>query len=418
MRVLVYPHDLELGGSSINAVDLAAAVRAHGHETLVIARPGPLADHVRARGLDLVTMEVPTRPRPWPGAVRAIRDTARRFGADVVHTYEFWPSIEAQLAVGGRGRAAVVSTIMTMGLAYYLPRTVPMTLGYRDLLDEAERWQRAPVYLLEPPIDTATDRPEALPPGAAGAFVEEHGLHGDLLDIVIVSRVATHMKQEGIERTVDAVERLGRTLPVRLIIVGGGSAFDAVQRRADGVNERLGRRAVVLTGPKADPRPAYQFADIVVGMGSSALRGLAFAKPVVVVGVNGFSRTVQPETLQHFEAAGFYGVGNERPDPARDPLVGQLRALVTDPDARERLGEFGRDLVRDRFSLESGARTLDDVYRTAVSCRPGAARRWADTASTLRRTAVYKARDGGVLRRLRPALARLPRIYRRSPAWE
>jgi glycosyltransferase involved in cell wall biosynthesis len=295
---------------------------------------------------------------------------------------------------------------MTMGMAYYLPRSIPLTLGYRDLLDEAAGWQRAPVHLLEPPIDTAADRPGI----DVEDFVEEHDLEPRFLNVVIVSRVAVHMKQEGIERTVDAIGQLGRELPVRLVIVGGGSAFERVQARAEQVNQALGRRAVVLTGPMADPRPAYEFADVVVGMGSSAIRGLAFGKPVVVVGVQGFSQTVTPESLPHFERAGFYGEGERRVDAARDPIVEELRELLVDTRRRGQLGEFGRRLVHDRFSLEAGARTLDRVYREAVGCRVGRPTRWADTVSTVRRTAVYKARDGGVIRRLGPRLSSVQRL--------
>jgi hypothetical protein len=127
-------------------------------------------------------MDVPMRPRPWPGAIRAVRAAARKHRVDLVHSYEYWPCLESFLAVGAAGRTALVSTIMTMGMAYYLPRSIPLTLGYRDLLDEAAGWQRAPVHLLEPPIDTAADRPGI----DVEDFVEEHDLEPRFLNVVIV----------------------------------------------------------------------------------------------------------------------------------------------------------------------------------------------------------------------------------------
>ena len=42
MRILVYPHDLAIGGSQINAVDLAAGAAAAGHAVVIYGRPGPL----------------------------------------------------------------------------------------------------------------------------------------------------------------------------------------------------------------------------------------------------------------------------------------------------------------------------------------------------------------------------------------
>ena len=52
--------------------------------------------------------------------------------------------------------------------------------------------------------------------------------------------------------------------------------------------QTAGRQVVLLTGEIADPRPAYAAADVVVGQGGSALRGMAFGKPLVVVGEGRF----------------------------------------------------------------------------------------------------------------------------------
>ena len=397
MRVLVYPHDMELGGSSINAVDLAAAVREHGHHPVVVARPGPLSDRVHELGLPLVTMQVPVRPRPWPGAVRALRAAAREHRADLVHTYEFWPCLEGYFAVGASGRAAVLGTVMSMELAPFLPRSVPLTLGYADLRDEAARRQRAAVHLLPPPVDVDHDRPGASTTGLARRF----GLRAGDLHVVLVSRTAVAMKQEGIERAIDAVGALAAQLPVRLVVVGGGSAFPSLLARAGAVNEALGHPAVVLTGPLADPRPAYQIADVVVGMGSSALRGMAFGKPVVVVGVDGFSLVVEPETTPLFERTGFYGVGAGRPDAAVDPLRRQLATLLGDPGRRAVLGRFGRGYVERELSLTAAARRLDRIYRQTAAAAGSAWQRLPDTASTAGRVLAHKAHDGGIVRRFR-----------------
>ena len=71
MRILVYPHDLGVGGSQLNALDLAAAVRARGHEVLVHGTPGPLVDRVHELGLEFVEA-APIGRRPSPAAVAGL----------------------------------------------------------------------------------------------------------------------------------------------------------------------------------------------------------------------------------------------------------------------------------------------------------------------------------------------------------
>jgi glycosyltransferase involved in cell wall biosynthesis len=175
-----------------------------------------------------------------------------------------------------------------------------------------------------------------------------------------VSRLMREMKLEGIEATIDAVASLHPSIPARLVVVGTGDAVDRLTERAREVNERIGERTIVLAGPMVDPRPAYAASDVVVGMGSSAIRGMAFAKPVVVVGERGFCELVSPGTIGTFLSAGYYGIGDG--GDAAPALARHLERLLSHPDERAALGRFGVELVGDRYDLSSSATRLADVY--------------------------------------------------------
>jgi glycosyltransferase involved in cell wall biosynthesis len=282
----------------------------------------------------------------------------------------------------------VLSTIMSMDLPSYLPRSIPLTLGTRDLVRGAEQMRAAAAFLLEPPINTQLDHPG----------IDAGRLSADVLTVVIVSRVAASMKQEGIERTIDAVGGIGHRSEIRLLVVGDGSAMGAIQERAARVNESLGREVVVMTGAMNDPRPAYSAADIVVGMGSSVLRGMAFGKPAIVVGERGFTLPVTPDTMATFDRTGFYGIGVGRLPAREDPLASHLGELADNPSRRHQLGEFGRKLVQERYSLDTMAEALDRIYRETGRSVPSLARRATDGFLTGMRVARHKAADRGLPR--------------------
>ncbi|RYH51281.1 MAG: group 1 glycosyl transferase, partial [Alcaligenaceae bacterium] len=84
MKVLVYPHSMELGGSQINAIQLAGGIRDRGHEVTVLSEPGPLVDRVRQLYLDHVELPL-RRGRPSLTAIHTIGDLVKRRGFDVVH---------------------------------------------------------------------------------------------------------------------------------------------------------------------------------------------------------------------------------------------------------------------------------------------------------------------------------------------
>ena len=96
MKILVYPHTMELGGSQLNAIQLAAAVRDRGHEVIVLSEPGLLVERVRAMNLEHI--EVPAhRRRPSPGVMGTLARLVRDRGVDVVHGYEWPPILECLL---------------------------------------------------------------------------------------------------------------------------------------------------------------------------------------------------------------------------------------------------------------------------------------------------------------------------------
>ena len=74
MRVLVYPHAMELGGSQLNAIELAAAVGNRGHQVIVLSEDGPLVEAVHRLGLEHVRLDPTVR---W---LKSIYPNAKRAG--------------------------------------------------------------------------------------------------------------------------------------------------------------------------------------------------------------------------------------------------------------------------------------------------------------------------------------------------
>src|SRR3977135_1025907 len=82
MKVLTYPHSMEVGGSQLNAVQLAGAIRDRGHEVIVLSEAGPLVERVKKMALEHVELPL-HRGRPSPKVVRMISHLARQRDIDV-----------------------------------------------------------------------------------------------------------------------------------------------------------------------------------------------------------------------------------------------------------------------------------------------------------------------------------------------
>lgn len=210
----MFVNPLELGGSSINAIDLAAAARDdHGHEVALFAVPGPAAELAHRRGIEFIaapTLKHPF-PRPsWP-MMRALDMAVRRTRPDLLHVWEMPQIYDAFYGAHVRRRLPILATNMTMGHMRTIPPEIPLTAGTQEIVEDSRRRRRGPVWLLEPPVDTASDDPAKVAPGP---ILAAHDIPRDGVPlIVVVSRIAATMKLEGIRDAIRAVELLDPRCP-------------------------------------------------------------------------------------------------------------------------------------------------------------------------------------------------------------
>ena len=363
MRVLVMPHELAIGGSQINAIDLAAGVARAGHEVMVFGVRGPLVDMIHERGLEFIDAH-DLSWRPAPTRIAQLIALARRRRIDIIHAYEWSTCLDAYFGPHLCLGVPLLCTVLSMNVTSMVPTGVPLVMGTEALGEEAGSLHKERVWVLEPPIDTERDHPSI----DGSQFRHLLGVADHEFLVVTVSRLSLDIKIDALVRAIDAMEEVANAIPVRLVVVGGGQASDALRARAEALNRRVGRDVVILAGPLLDPRVAYAAADLVLGMGSSALRALAIGRPLIVQGLDAFSAVFGPDTLPMFLRQGFFGEGNGEPGASR--LARQIAELYHAPAEREILGAYGRSIVAERFSLARGVDVTLQMYREVLRAPP------------------------------------------------
>jgi len=360
MRILVYPHELGMGGSQINALELAGAVRDLGHDVFVFATGGVLLDKVQ----DLRLPFIEATPRKCAvdlQTIRTLNETVRKLDIDLVHPYEWTSIVNTAFGPALRYGTPAVMTVLSMDVPDFLPRYIPIIVGTNGLArHEAER--RGHIHVIEPPIDTQFNQTC----GTQSAR-ERLGLSHEDLVVTIVGRLTNDLgKLDGVKSAIRVCDRISDRLPVTLLVAGSGEGFQDVEAMAGAVNNRHSRAVIRLEGNVLDPRPMYDAADVVLGMGSSALRGMAYAKPVIVQGESGFWRIASPETERQFLHEGWFGRGGQG-DSDLEPV---LADLLSDSALRTALGSFGRNLVEERFGLARAADQLVSIYQNQLQAPP------------------------------------------------
>jgi glycosyltransferase involved in cell wall biosynthesis len=369
VRILISLFQLSIGGSHINAIEIGSLLKKHGHDVIVYAPDGPLRERVAELGLEYIPAG-PIRRRPSISTITRLNALVRERQIDLVHAYDWLRTFEAAFGPHLSLGTPVLSTVYAVEIPPYIPRDLPMIVGYTNELDLERRRGRSRVYTVVCPVDTEANAPVT----DSGPARKRFGLRDDELAAVIVSRLAPDLKREGLLSAVTAAGLVDLALNFRLLIVGGGPCSEELQAAADATNARLGREAVTLIGPLTDPREAYAAADIVLGMGTSAQKGMAFGKPVVIQGEGGYWETMTPESMPEYLHHNFYGVGDGSDGAPR--LAAIIGELARNRDRWPEMGEYGRNTALAVFSNEAAADRVLEICEE-VTAHPESTRRRA-----------------------------------------
>jgi glycosyltransferase involved in cell wall biosynthesis len=179
-------------------------------------------------------------------------------------------------------------------------------------------------------------------------------------DAPVLITVAALQGRKGIDKVLDAVGHLKKTMPeLRYILCGDGNARDreAFSSKVDALG--IGPN-VLFMGNQKDVSGFYNAADLFVflpefeGFGIVALEAMASRLPLVVSQGSAF-----PEIL----ADG----GGVMVDPRSPEAVADvIRALLRDRGRMEKLGSEGRASVEKKFSWNAVASQLEAIFESQI----------------------------------------------------
>lgn len=182
--------------------------------------------------------------------------------------------------------------------------------------------------------------------------------------LMTLCRLAAHERHKGVDRAIEVMGRL-RDLPVRFVVVGGGSWRSELEAlaRSLGVSDR-----VFFTGrvSEDDLLRVYNACDVFTlitrkgpGMGEglplTPIEAAACAKPLLVGCEDGSVETVDD------------GVSGFVLEPLDlDAQADVIRRLVADPDLRRKMGAAGRRRCEECFSYDHFVRRLEATVRPVL----------------------------------------------------
>jgi glycosyltransferase involved in cell wall biosynthesis len=381
MRVIAR---LNVGGPAIHVALLNAGLNSGRFASVLVSGTenpgeGSMLDFALARGVRPVIVpgmvgEASLKPRDAT-ALAALYGLMRRERPHIVHTHTAKAGFLGRVAARLAGVPVVVHTYHGHVLrGYYRPATTMLlramerTLAARtdgiiavsdrvkqDLVDYrvAAADKITVMHLgfeLQPFLDSSTHR---------GSLRRELGLRNGAKLVGIVGRIFP-IKNHRL--FVEAAARVSAAVPAaRFLVVGDGALRSQIedQARQLGLADR-----VIFTGWRRDLPRVYADLDVLVvssdneGTPVSVIEAMASARPVVGTRVGGLPDLVREGRDGHLVPPG-----------DADELAGAIIRLLRDDEAAQRMGQAGRDAVRQRFGISRLLAEMEGFYRRLLAAK-------------------------------------------------
>lgn len=372
MKILMATMGLDIGGAETHIVELAKELQAQGHEILVASAGGVYVPQIMEVGIRHFVVPMHRREvKKLFESKRLLKTIILEEKPDIVHAHARIPGFLCGL-LHKKMKFPFVTTahwvFHTGGglrvLTDWGQRVMAVSEDIREYLIREYGYSPQHISVTINGIDT-----EKFAPTQTGEEIfNEFSLVSGVPTLVSVSRMD---EDRGLvaKQLIDIAENLCEDIPdLQMVLVGGGNILSQLEEKVKAVNQALGRRAVVLTGPRTDINQFVAVADVFVGVSRSALEAMSSGKVVIVAGNEGYQGIFRESCLEDAIAGNFCCRGM--------PLSTELllerdvkEAFGYDVSQREALGAYGREVILTYYSVGRMANDCLAMYEDLLKPR-------------------------------------------------
>lgn len=366
MRVLHLTTHLNMGGITIYILRLIQPVKALGIETFVISSGGNQEKNLKDMGAVCLDLPIRTKnilsPRLFLNIPRVIR-FIRENKIDLIHAHT-----RVTQAMAWMIQRFIKIPVVATCHGFYKPKlgrklfpawgdkTIAISQGVAEHLTQDFKVPSERVILVNNGVDIEMiDR-----------LYRNHNrsevkiAYGFRPEDPVIGIIARLVMDKGHEYLIRAIAHLKNKFPnIRLLVVGDGNYRPHLEK----LSKELGlQKNVLFLGNVSDVTKPLSAMDIFSlpatwreGFGLSIVEAMACRRPVIVSNIWALNSLILDDNT-----------GLLIEPKQIEPLAEAIASLLKDPAKRLRIGEAGRKMTEEHFSVTRMAKEMSDVYKTAL----------------------------------------------------
>jgi glycosyltransferase involved in cell wall biosynthesis len=363
MRILHTESSMGLGGQEYRVLLEAQGMVKRGHFVVVAAPQGSqLAFLAQQQGLQVKTTT--SGNRGWMTLIPSYLQMMRQYEIDVVHTHGSLDSWTASIAgrisfrrpiiIRTRHKSTPVSRSWRHRLLYGILPHLVTTTGEMVRQELIARNRLSPSRVISIPTGVDLERFHPQRPDASLRKSLGIGNQGPLVGAVTFLR-----PEKGMKVLIEAIRLLKNRFPtLECLIIGDGEEKLTLLAR---IRELELEHSVHMVGFRQDIPALLTLLDVVVipsleeGIPQSLTQALAMERPVVASAVGGV-----PEVVKE-------GVTGLLVPPRNSAILSEkITMILNDPSSGARMGHVGRQVIQERYSMETMLSQTEKVYRQVL----------------------------------------------------
>ncbi len=361
---------LNIGGAETHIVELSKELKRRGYEVIVASNGGIYVEEIEKYGIRHVKIPMNSRKlSTMYHSVRLLKELILEEQPDIVHAHARIPAFIAGLVrrkIEFNFVTSAHGVFDTTGILKYVSnwgsRTIAVSEDIRQYLRKNYNIPNQKIKVTINGIDTEKFSAKTDPSRVA----HELGIDTDSPVICHVTRLDDETVFFA-SKLIDEMPKIDRQVAgVQLIIAGGGTKEQELRERASAINDIMGRRAIIMTGPRTDINEIVALCDLFVGVSRTALEAMACEKPVILAGNAGYMGLFGHEKLAEAKEDNFCCriKGHSPQDDIAADIVSCLERIKT-PEMKD-LCRFEREIVCRDYSVSRMAEDCIEVYDKAV----------------------------------------------------
>lgn len=350
-------------------LDLAIAAKRAGYDVSIVTQVSEHEQIIRDSGLNLIPITLSRRslnPISELRLLKTLYNIYREAAPDIVHNVTFKPVIYGSFVAWLLGISKTVNALAGLGFLFRSQNLKAKVLKYgvRQVLKVLFRHKRNQLILQNPDdvkaIKTLGIKPEKIHLiRGAGVNTEQFKPESKPENVFTVLIATRMLWDKGVGEFVEASRLLRQTgAACRFVLVGNGDDENPNSISDSQLQAWHDSGVVEWWGKRADMPHVLNCADVVClpsnygeGIPKVLIEAAASAKPIVTTDTPGCREIVINQQ-------------NGLLVPVENPkaLAGALETLYRSPKLCQEMGETGRQMVIEQFSLESVVKQTLAVY--------------------------------------------------------